>query len=113
MRLELEAADVKVLAAAVAAQVNQALFARVEALEVALIKAIEAGAVSRAPVRQNVAPKATYNRKEVMSLTGLGQTTIWRMEKAGQFPAHVALGTRRVAWRRTEVDAWIEMRQAA
>ena len=112
MRLELEAAEIKVLAAAVAAQVNQALIARVEALEVALIKAIEAGAV-KAPVRQNVAPKATYNRKEVMSLTGLGQTTIWRMERDGKFPARVALAARRVGWRRSEVDAWIEMRQAA
>ena len=113
MRLELESAEIKVLAAAVAAQVNQALFARVEALEVALIKAIETGAASRAPVRQNVAPKATYNRKEVIALTGLAQTTIWRMERAGQFPARITLAARRVAWRRAEVDAWIETRQAA
>jgi Prophage CP4-57 regulatory protein (AlpA) len=37
----------------------------------------------------------------------LDSTTIWRKEKAGEFPKHVLVGNRRV-WVETEIDAYIE-----
>jgi prophage regulatory protein len=36
---------------------------------------------------------------------------IYRLERAGEFPRRVQVGANRVAWRESEVDAWIESRQ--
>ncbi|PIE46016.1 MAG: DNA-binding protein [Gammaproteobacteria bacterium] len=48
--------------------------------------------------------------KEVISLTGLSRTTIWRLEKQGEFPARVSLGGNRVGWRVSEINHWIGTR---
>jgi predicted DNA-binding transcriptional regulator AlpA len=48
--------------------------------------------------------------KEVMSRTGLGRTTIWRLEREGRFPARVRISHNAVAWREHEVLAWIRGR---
>jgi hypothetical protein len=37
----------------------------------------------------------------------LDPTTIWRKEKAGEFPKHVLVGNRR-AWVESEIDSYIE-----
>lgn len=37
---------------------------------------------------------------------------IWRLVKAGQFPAPLKLGPRKVAWLRSEVEEWIEQKAA-
>jgi prophage regulatory protein len=36
---------------------------------------------------------------------------IRRLEDAGEFPARLQLGRGRVAWRESEVDAWIDSRK--
>lgn len=38
---------------------------------------------------------------------GITKVTIWRHEKAGLFPRRVRLSTRRVVWRRTELEEWL------
>lgn len=43
---------------------------------------------------------------EVMRLTGLGRSTIYRLLAAGQFPSPVHLSVRAVGWRRSDVDNW-------
>lgn len=43
---------------------------------------------------------------EVMRLTGLGRSTIYRLLAAGQFPLPVQLSVRAVGWRRSDVDDW-------
>jgi prophage regulatory protein len=56
-------------------------------------------------------PKHLYiNRKRVIELTGISRSTIDRLEEAGKFPKRVALTTRRVAWRATEIIEWAEER---
>lgn len=45
---------------------------------------------------------------EVVKMTGLSQTTLWRRERAGQFPRRRRLGMNIVAWRSDEILAWIE-----
>lgn len=50
---------------------------------------------------------------DVMFLTGLGKTSIYNRCKEGSFPAAVDLGSRAVAWRETEVQAWIQGLQRA
>lgn len=47
---------------------------------------------------------------EVKELVGLSRTTIWRKEKAGEFPARVSLGTGSVGWKKSEIDAWVDAR---
>lgn len=47
---------------------------------------------------------------ELEEKTGLSRTTIWRLEKAGEFPARRKLGRGAVAWLEDEVDEWIGSR---
>ncbi len=48
---------------------------------------------------------------EVLRLTGLSRTTIWRREKAGTFPRRVRLGRHAVGWHYAEVAAWLNSRE--
>jgi prophage regulatory protein len=45
---------------------------------------------------------------KVVERTGLSKTTIWRMTKAGTFPAPRQVGASAVAWRSTEILKWID-----
>ena len=50
---------------------------------------------------------------EIIQVTGLSSTTIWRRVKAGDFPAPVRLGslkTRSIGWREGEVQQWLDSR---
>ena len=47
---------------------------------------------------------------EVMRRTGFGRSSLYAYIKRGQFPAPVRLGERSVAWKSSDVDAWIESR---
>ena len=46
--------------------------------------------------------------KDVLKLTGLGRTTLWRLEKEGRFPPRVRLSLRAVGWLRHDVVAWLD-----
>jgi prophage regulatory protein len=47
----------------------------------------------------------------VLARTGTkSRVTLWRRVRAGTFPAPVDVGGGRIAWVRSEVDAWIESR---
>ena len=50
---------------------------------------------------------------EVLRLTGLSRSTVYRKIKAGEFPRPVKLGKRAVGWREFEVIAWINGRPPA
>ena len=48
--------------------------------------------------------------REVMDVTGLSKTTIWRRVRDHQFPVPLKLGgdnTRTVGWREEDVEAWL------
>lgn len=49
-------------------------------------------------------------RKEVLHLTGIGQTHMYYLIGQGEFPRAVPLGGKIVGWVDTEVQAWIEAR---
>jgi len=53
-------------------------------------------------------PERIVRTKELLELTGLSRTTIWRMEKAGTFPKRVSLGEASVGWRFSEVSEWMK-----
>ena len=43
----------------------------------------------------------------VLDIVGLSRTTIWRLERAGDFPRSIALTPGRKAYRETEVRNWM------
>ncbi len=49
---------------------------------------------------------------EVITKTGIGRTTIYRMESAGTFPRSIPLGGKAIGWIEAEIDAWIEQQMA-
>lgn len=75
-------------------------------LEYLLTKVVEAAPTTNAPTQSDRILKAP----EVIEMTGLSRTTIWRMEKTGQFPARVSLGVGSVGWRESEVKIWLSSR---
>lgn len=49
---------------------------------------------------------------EVIEITGLSRTTVYRLMLAEEFPASVSLGARSIGWSSSEISAWIESRLA-
>jgi prophage regulatory protein len=48
--------------------------------------------------------------KKVRERCALSRSELYRRIKAGEFPRPVALSPRAVAWRSSDVDAWIRAR---
>ena len=46
-------------------------------------------------------------KKKVRRKTGLSDPTIWRLERAGEFPKRVNITPSRVGWIEEEIDEWI------
>jgi prophage regulatory protein len=46
----------------------------------------------------------------VTRLSGLGRSTIYRLVAQDKFPSPVRLANRAIAWRRTDLERWPEMR---
>lgn len=44
---------------------------------------------------------------ECRQITGLSRQRRWELEKTGRFPKRISLGTRSIAWRLSELQAWI------
>lgn len=42
--------------------------------------------------------------------TGLGKSTLYGLVSQGQFPKPIRISARCVAWRRSEVQRWIDLR---
>jgi prophage regulatory protein len=49
----------------------------------------------------------------VLEIIPLSPKTIWRLEQHGKFPRRISIAPKRVAWRRSEIEAWIAERAAA
>jgi len=53
-------------------------------------------------------PAVLIRRPEVTARTGLSRTTLYRMIKAGAFPAPRQISYRAVAWVESDITAWVE-----
>ena len=51
-----------------------------------------------------------YRLPAVMQLTGLARSTIYKVMRLGRFPKQVHLTDQCVAWRSSDIDAWIASR---
>ncbi len=50
--------------------------------------------------------------KELRQRVGLSRTSIWRLERKGQFPRRWQLSDNAVAWLEDEVDQWVRARDS-
>lgn len=48
---------------------------------------------------------------DIKKATGLSRTTIWRLERNGQFPKRRKLSTHSVGWLREEFEDWAKTRE--
>ncbi len=54
------------------------------------------------------APPAFYRLRDVMRITALSRSTVYRRVAEGRFPSPVHLGGRASAWPSAELQAWID-----
>ncbi len=47
---------------------------------------------------------------ELVRITGLSASTIWRREKEGSFPRRRKISVRAVGWLDSEIEAWMTLR---
>ena len=47
---------------------------------------------------------------EVMKLTGLSRTTLWRRVRTGTFPPPTELGENSIGWPESEIAGWLAER---
>jgi prophage regulatory protein len=64
-------------------------------------------AIGPAPAPSDAAP-AFYRLRDVMRITALSRSTVYRRVAEGRFPAPVNLGRRASAWQRAALQAWID-----
>lgn len=57
--------------------------------------------------------RRTIRRRELHQIVPLAETTIYEMERRGEFPCRFNLTPRCVVWDLAEVEAWIEERKQA
>lgn len=57
-----------------------------------------------------VANTRILRKRAVLDRTGLSDTTIWRLERRGEFPAGIRLSAGAKGWLERDVDHWIEER---
>lgn len=57
--------------------------------------------------------KRTIKKPQLRQMVPLADSTIWEMEKRGEFPRRFLLTPRCVVWDLAEVEAWLAHRRAA
>jgi prophage regulatory protein len=55
--------------------------------------------------------RKVIRKKEVMRRTGLSSTTLWRLERNGEFVPRIRLSKQAVGWYEDEVNDWLEKRE--
>lgn len=70
-------------------------------------------ALPQFPMRSPLPFRRTIRRPEVRQIVPLAETTIYEMERRGEFPRRFNLTPRCVVWDLAEVGAWVEERKRA
>jgi len=61
----------------------------------------------------DVASSATFlSLTEVLRLSSLSKSTLYREMARGRFPRPYPISAGRVAWLKTDIDAWVEARKS-
>ena len=48
--------------------------------------------------------------KEVLKKVPFSRRHLYRLEQRGDFPTRIKVGRRKVGWRESEIEAWVEAR---
>lgn len=67
----------------------------------------------KAPSAARTLPLKLLRFPVVREMTGLSRSTIWRLERRGEFPRHHRIAPNVVAWLEEEVANWIRLRTEA
>lgn len=59
------------------------------------------------PLTQHDTKDRILRSEEVQKIAGVSRTTLWRMERKGQFPSRVPLGTGSIGWRMSDIEEWM------
>ncbi|EPD42369.1 MULTISPECIES: helix-turn-helix transcriptional regulator [Delftia] len=70
-------------------------------------------ALPQFPKRSPLPFRRTIRRRELRQMVPLAETTIYEMERRGEFPRRFNLTPRCVVWDLAEVEVWIEERKQA
>jgi prophage regulatory protein len=57
-------------------------------------------------------PSRIVRRREVLGRLGISEATLWRLERAGQFPRAFRVSKRAVGYDAAAVEAWVKSRAA-
>jgi prophage regulatory protein len=55
--------------------------------------------------------KRVLSQQAVLEKVPVSRTTLWRMERTGDFPKRMKISPNRIGWLETDVDAWLEERK--
>ncbi|MEQ3530169.1 AlpA family transcriptional regulator [Pseudoalteromonas sp. XMcav11-Q] len=64
--------------------------------------------VKQAKQSQNTHQERILRLEEVTQMVGLSRTTLWRMERKGEFPSRIPLSSRSVGWRSVDIENWMK-----
>lgn len=62
---------------------------------------------------QSIPSRRTIRRTAVLAKTGLCRTSLYQLERKGEFPRHFLLTPRCAVWFEDEIDSWLEDRRTA
>lgn len=66
--------------------------------------------IKQAKKSENKSQERILRLDEVTQMVGVSRTTLWRMERKGDFPARIPLSSRSVGWRSIDIDNWMKNR---
>ena len=52
-------------------------------------------------------PLSIIRPTELANILSISKVTLWRMEKEGNFPTKIQIGTRSVGWLRKDIEKWL------
>lgn len=61
--------------------------------------------------RFNSNKKQFIRPRDLPHITGLSRTTIWRLERSGDFPNRIRLSAGAVGYRMSDIQAWLDSRK--
>ena len=62
---------------------------------------------NKTPSLRTTSPNDLIRREEVINMVGLSRSTIYTLMKNSEFPLSIKLSERSVAWRRGDIQNWI------
>lgn len=59
-------------------------------------------------MRNSQTNDSLLRKKDVERETGLSESTLWRLEKKGEFPPRVRISANTVGWWKSDINAWMD-----